>query len=395
MNFRATLAVGVLVAASVAPGFAVEPAWAGSNDPCDVKAGLKNLPDLWPQKRLDYTRAWTVTRGAHVLVAVIDSGLNQQFDSQLQRMHERPGTDVIGGTFTASDTRDCYGHGTEVTSIVAAAPGSNNFSGVAPDATVLPIKQTNTQGDKTGTSDGLARAIDKAVDANAAVANVSVTTPNDSPVLKAAVAHAARRGMVIVAAAGNDGDAANQPAYPAAYSTVFPNVIAVSASDQNDQIAPFSETGNYVTVAAPGVNVPAIAGRGGYSSASGTSFATPYVTGTVALLKAAFPSMSVARIRNRLIATADAPPATVPDRTYGYGIVNPFLAVTTLRDDVPPLSPAASTRLLPPLRAHTPPNHHTRTLALGSAAVLLGLAVLAMVGAAVLRGRRRTPAHSR
>lgn len=381
----------MLVASSAVAGLGAQPAWAGSNDPCNVKPGVRNLPDLWPQKRLDYTRAWTVTRGAHVLVAVIDSGLNQQFDPQLQHVTTRRGTDVIGGTFAVNDTRDCYGHGTEVTSIVAAQPGSNNFSGVAPGVTVLPIKQANTQDDKTGTAEGLARAINTAVNANADVANISVTTAIDSPVLKAAVARALRKGMVIVAAAGNDGQQANQPAYPAAYSTEFTNVIAVSASDENDQIAPFSETGAYVTVAAPGVNVPVIAGRGGYVSASGTSFATPYVTGTVALLRSAFPTMTATAIRNRIIATADAPPATVPDRTYGYGIVNPFLAVTTLRDDAPLPTAIRATHLLPPLRSVPPPDHHTRNLALGSAAVLLGLGLVAMAGAAVLRGRHRRP----
>lgn len=394
MRFRAALGVTLMLATLVAPGLAAEPASAAPGIECKIGPGSSSLPDLWPQKRLDYERAWQVTRGAGVRVAVIDSGLNQ-FDPQLAGVHVLPGYDVIGAPFAANDTSDCYGHGTEVTSILAAQPSAkNNFAGIAPDATILPIKQTNTQGDKTGTAEGLARAIDRALAEHADVANISVTTPGDNPVLKAAVGRAARSGMIIVAAAGNDGEQANLPAYPAAYSTQFANVIAVSASDNTDQIPAFSETGRYVTVAAPGVNVPAIAGKIGYASATGTSFAAPYVTGTVALLKSAFPSMTAIAIHNRIIATADAPPATVPDRSYGYGIVNPYLAVTTLHDDVAPPPLTAAARVLPAARAVTPQNPHARNVALASAAVLLTLAVLALTSAAVLRGRRRPAVHS-
>jgi membrane-anchored mycosin MYCP len=354
---------------------------------CKIKVGGQ-LPGTWPQQRLGFQQAWSVDRGQGVVVAVIDSGLDPRHP-QLQHVRRLPGLDVIAG-FSRTDTRDCYGHGTAVTSIIAAQPSSDTaFAGVAPEATILPIKQTNTQGDRTGTADGLAAAIIAAADRHADVANISVTVTAPTPALDAAMRRAAADNLVIVAAAGNDGQGTNLPAYPAAYSTTYPNVIAVSATDAGDTVGQFADTGRYVTVAAPGVDVPAAAPLRGYLKLSGTSFATPFVTGTVALLLAAHPGLRAAAVRNRLTATADTPPATVPDSKYGYGVVNPYLAVTAVRDDTAAPAPA---RPAAPLPAPVPPaaaDRHLQHVALAAAVSLIGLLVLAAAAAAVLRGMRR------
>lgn len=317
---------------------------------------------------------------------MIDSGLDVRHP-QLGGMKVLPGTDVIPG-YSAHDVRDCYGHGTSVTAVIAAQHIDGvAFVGVAPDATIVPIKQTNTQGDSAN-ADGIGLGIDAAIAAHAGVANISVTVTTPTDNLLSAMKRAARADLVIVAAAGNDGQGNNLAAYPAAYSTQFPNVIAVSASDVDDAIGQFSDSGDYVTVAAPGVGVVTPAPYRGYLKSDGTSFAAPFVTGTVALVRAAHPKMTAAQVRSRIEATADPPPATVPDSRYGYGIVNPYLAVTAIREDTPATSTARPAPPLPARASVPPPDRHLAHVALAVAIVLLGLTVLAVAGAAVLRGTR-------
>jgi membrane-anchored mycosin MYCP len=381
------------VALSGAPAVAQVSRGAPVAPQCDpLKPGGELTDTPWAQTRLNFQRAWQVSTGRGVVVAVIDTGLDTRHQ---QMLHTRiaQGRNVIGGGFSAADTRDCSGsgHGTSVTSVIAAQHLDGlRFDGVAPDVTIVPIKQTNTAGDKSGTAAGIAAGIDAAIDAKARVVNISVTVANPGGGLRAAVARAAKKNLVIVAAAGNDGQGNNFPAYPAAYSTDFPNVIAVSASDAQDGIAPFADTGNYVTVAAPGVGVVVPAPISGYTRLDGTSFAAPYVTGTVALVLAAHPTMTAAQVRNRIEATADRPPATVPDRRYGYGVINPFLAVTAIRDDTVPVPSARREAALPALAVARPADRHLAHVALASAVALLALAVLAAASAAVLRGQRRS-----
>jgi type VII secretion-associated serine protease mycosin len=392
MRARSFLAA-LLLCGPALVGVGAGPAAALPGD-CSVQGGGPPSATLWAQQRLKFQQVWPVTRGQGVLVAVIDSGLDTQ-NPQLRTLRPLPGRDVIDQPgFPVDSTRDCKGHGTEVTSIIAALPSpGSSFLGMAPGVTILPIKQTNTDGDQTGTWEGIARGIDAAVAAHARVVNISVTSPNTGPQLADAVQRAAAAGLVIVAAAGNDGAGNDLPAYPAAYSTRFPNVIAVSATDAADQVADFSQTGAYVTVAAPGVGVEVPAPITGYVRVDGTSFAAPCVTATVALMLAAHPGMTPIQVRNRLEATADPPPATVPDRKYGYGIVNPYLAVTSVRSDSPVASSSAVGPPVPARAAPAPPDRHLQHVALGAALALVGLAAIVIAGAAVLRqpapGRRR------
>jgi membrane-anchored mycosin MYCP len=383
---RAIAAVGLLICSVGLTGVGASAA-AASLDDCTLKPGGELNQTPWAQQRLDFQRAWSVTKGDGVVVAVIDSGLDTRH-KQLTGMHVAPGVNVIGSS-TTTDTRDCAGHGTTVTSIIAAQHIDRvPFLGVAPGATIVPIKQTNTQSDKSGTAAGIARGIDAAIAAHARVANISVTVTTPNGVLRDAVARAAKANLVLVAAAGNDGQNDNFAAYPAAYSDDFPNVIAVSASDAQDAIGNFADTGRYVTVAAPGVGVEVPQPVRGYARMDGTSFAAPYVTGTVALVIAAHPDLSAAEVRNRLEATADRPPATVPDPRYGYGIINPYIAVTSIRDDSLVAPPAVPAPPLPAPAAATPADRHLAHLALVTGAVLLSLAVLVAISGAVLRGMR-------
>lgn len=366
-------------------------------DECKVARGGELTETPWAQTRLDFQRAWSVTKGKfvktghagsvgqRVRVAVIDSGLDAH--PQFKGLDAAAGINSVSSHQTAN-VADCNGHGTGVTSIIAAQPDPTvPFVGIAPDVQILTIKQTQQ---KDGSTAATIRAIDDAIAEHAQVANLSLSIAEDQPALLAAVQRAAKAGLILVAAAGNDGQNTNRPAYPAAYSPKFSNVIAVSASDASDSLGTFSSTGNYVSVAAPGADVVVAAPNGGYGKQSGTSFAAPFVTGTVALVLAADPDLTPAEVRNRIEATADAPPASVPDPQYGYGIVNPYLAVTTVRDDTVSVPATRSGPAFPAPAAPHSPDRHLQHLALAAAVVLIGLAVLAMVGAAVLRGRKPT-----
>lgn len=383
--WAAAVVVG-LTGAVVAPGSIASAAAAPIGEKCTVRPGV-GLPETWPQDRLDFDRAWSITRGKGVLVAVVDSGLDTRHP-QLTGMSVKPGVNVLTND---DNTADCDNHGTEVTSIIAAQPiAGSRFEGVAPDATIMPIKQTDRVDQNEGSNaDSLGRAIDAAVSAHAKVVNLSVSVKEPTEGLHSAVRRAAQADVVLVTAVDNFGQQGNPVTFPSAYSTEFPNVIAVAASDIHDVIAPFSESGDYVSVTAPGVAVPAAAPVRGFAKLDGTSFAAPFVTGTVALLRAAYPKMTAEQIRNRIEATADAPPADVPGPHFGFGIVNPFLALTSVRADAPADRPrAAAGPPLPARAAPSPADHHLAHVALMVALALLGVSGLAVIGAAVLRRSR-------
>jgi subtilisin family serine protease len=227
----------------------------------------------------------------------------------------------------------------------------------------------------------------------AQVINVSAGTATPSTPIEQAVARARARNVVIVASAGNDGQTTGvrAKAYPAAYATKYDNVIAVAAVDQADVVTNFSELGGYTTLSAPGVDVILPALRSGYRSDRGTSFAAPFVTGTVALMLGADDTLTPAEVRARLIASADPPPKTVPDPQYGYGIVNPYRAVTSIAE--PSAAPAPQSQApLPPVAAPRTPDRSLQHLALGLSA---GFVVLAgfLVGGWALARRRRAALH--
>ncbi len=395
MRLLAALAAAALVAGPTLPAEAAAPHAATRAD-CSIKPGVPSSGVPWAQTRLGFQRVWPITTGAGVTVAVIDTGVDAgppprgaTYHPQLRGVHVRAGTNVVSSTPSGS-TVDCDGHGTMVTSIIAAQPVAGEpFAGVAPGATILPIKQTESSHDNNGDADGIGRGIEAAIAAHARVANLSVFVLTPSPLLERAVADAARAGLILVAATGNSGQNGNPRTYPAEYSRKYPNVIAVGATDAHDTIAPFSEYGDYVDITAPGAQVETASALTGYLRNDGTSFAAPFVTGTVALMLAAHPELSAAAVRDRLEATADAPPASVPDQRYGFGIVNPYLAVTSIRADAAPPASTAAAPPVPVRAAPPPPDRHLQHLALACAAALLGLAALVAVGAAVLRGPRR------
>lgn len=299
----------------------------------------------WALQRLNLDELWAQSTGKGVEVAVIDTGVdvkNPQLSKAVDAskgknflpLENSKGEKIDRGN--VQGTTDTVGHGTRVAGIIAARPvKGTGFVGLAPDATIIPVKQNNAEGD--GTALTLAESIRHAVDEGADVINISQDTADavaPDPSLKQAVDYALDRQVVVVASAGNDGLGGNvKVTYPASYE----GVLAVAASDRNNERASFSQSGEFVGVAAPGVDMVSTVPGNGHCSDNGTSFSAPYVAGVAALLKSKYPRWTAREIVAQIEQTAER---SIPghDILVGWGVVDPVKALT----DVDPANPVES-----------------------------------------------------
>lgn len=357
---------------------------------CDVKPGADSAGAVpWAQERLDFERVHRFATGAGVTVAVVDSGLTT-LQPQVGLIRTVSPLNVMGGPYATGDLFDCedYGHGTRVASIIGApAVEGEGFLGLAPEATIMPIKYRDSDtADIGGDSAAVARGIVAAVDGGADVINLSLQAP-DTPELRAAMQRAADADVVVVASSGNLNGSEIPEAYPGKYADEpgFGNVITVGAIDQNDQLTSFSVSGPQVGVVAPGAQVVAPTQIKGYYAEDGTSFSTPFVTATVALVRQAHPRLKAAHVVNRIKATADPPGVTVPDPGYGYGVVDPYLAVTATRSDVRVSAPQQALPPAPAPDLPPPPDHTLRNAGMVAGTGLLGLTLAVMIATVAVR----------
>ncbi|MET8508212.1 type VII secretion-associated serine protease mycosin [Streptomyces sp. NPDC004787] len=372
-----------------------------------MKKQIEGIP--WSLQRVLLDELWQDTKGKGVRVAVIDTGvddvnpqLKPAVDAKAGKDYLKPdkqnpgaGNDQRGKT---DGTVDEVGHGTKVAGIIAARPRKGTgFVGLAPEATIIPIRQNDEK--NSGKSDTMALAIDHAVAKGAQVINISQdTTQPLSPDSKLgqAVARAIAANVVIVASAGNDGmDGKLKNTYPAA----FPGVIAVASSDRNNERAPFSQSGTFVGVAAPGVDIVSTVPGGGQCVDNGTSFSAPYVAGVAALLRAKYPKWTVAQIATRIEQTAIRS-INGHDNHVGWGVVDPVRALADgpeppktggpTPDPGPPRPPAPEPAHMS--MSETPQERSERlaTYALGIAGVLVAVVSGTAV---VLRDSRRRSAR--
>jgi len=335
----------------------------------------------WAQQALGFTRAWPLTRGAGVTVAVVDSGVdaNPQFGTRFIE-----GLNLAPAPMGVPAGADCVGHGTSVASIIAAAPVTGvSFAGVAPAARVLSIKITNSDSFPGALA---AQAIRAAVAAGAQVINLSLATTVSTPELASAVAFAQSSNVVVVAAAGNDSSSSGSgPFFPAAY----PGVLSVGAVGADGALAGFSDTRTPVSVTAPGVGVtaafPGVFPQAYNPGSNGTSFATAFVSGTVALVRAAHPGLTQSQVVARIEATADggSGPGT------GHGLINPVEAVTAVLPasaSPPPAQPGGAVQI----NRAPHPDRAAASIALPVAAGAAGVALLVIALAVIVpAGRRR------
>jgi len=286
----------------------------------------------WNLQRIRMEQAWDVRPSASdVIVAVLDTGVDFSHPDLRANLLDG-GYDFINDSPTPQDDES---HGTAVAGIIGAV-GNNNegVAGIAWHVKILPIKALNNLG--RGPDSAMVKAILYAADNGARVINISSTGSRYSAALQTAVSYAQEKGALVVAAAGNTGDQDNPVSYPAALD----GVLAVAAVDDQDGLAPFSQRGPYVSLAAPGVEVPSTAwagaGRGPYASQSGTSIAAPHVSGVAALLWEMRPDLGAADIAATLQGTADPVGRPGSDAGVGAGVVDAARAVAALRLGVLP-----------------------------------------------------------
>ncbi|MEU6510638.1 MULTISPECIES: type VII secretion-associated serine protease mycosin [unclassified Streptomyces] len=355
----------------------------------------------WALQRVNLDELWSQSKGKGVKVAVIDTGvdtsnpqLTHAVDASLGANY-LPTKDDKGNKLDVGKpdgTTDTVGHGTRVAGIIAARPmKGTGFVGLAPEATIIPIKQNDAEGH--GTAGTLATAIRHAIGVKADVINISQDTTkaiSEDNDLHRAINEALTAGIVVVASAGNDGLGGNvKKTYPASYD----GVLAVAASDRNNERAAFSQSGDFVGVAAPGVDMISTVPKGGHCSDNGTSFSAPYVAGVAALIKAKHRNWTPGEIVAQIEQTAERSIAG-HDRLVGWGVVDPVRALT--EDDHPIESPhpdSGLTQVQAPTPAkltlgETPQQRTARYatyVAVGAAVLVAGLSG----GAVALRDARR------
>ena len=356
---------------------------------------------------LELPAMWALTRGAGQTVAVIDTGVERH------RLlpHLIPGGDYV---HTGDGTDDCDGHGTVVAGIIGAARASNGFGGIAPDATIVGIRQSSTkfrpvdQPSETGFGDveTLAMAVRNAADMGATVINISsvaclsAAETLDDRALGAALSYAVDvKNVVVVSAAGNVGgpgqcpqqnpppDPAGpaQPDWNSVRVVVSPAwydqyVLTVGSVGADGVPSRFSLGGPWVDVAAPGEAVvsldpdgegliDAMPGYDGASAISGTSYAAPVVTGIAALVRSRWPQLTARQVMQRIEETAHHPAAGW-DPLVGSGTVDPLAAVSGGTGGPRPPNTDSTRATAEPVAA---PNPMPRRVALIGAAICVAI----------------------
>jgi type VII secretion-associated serine protease mycosin len=357
---------------------------------------VKGTP--WFLQRVLLDQLWQGTdKGKGVRVAVIDTGVDDKNPQLSSAVDKSAGRDYLAGGKGGDPTEDQVGHGTKVAGIIAARPrAGTGFVGLAPEATIIPIRQNDA--DSTGDSDTMAQAITYAVARRADVINISQDTTKPlsaTSALAQAVHRAIDEGVVVVASAGNDGlDGKSKATYPAA----FEGVLAVASSDRNNERASFSQAGPFVGVAAPGVDIVSTVPGGGQCADNGTSFSAPFVAGVAALLKEKHPDWTPAQIVTQIEQTAERV-VNGHDDFVGWGVVDPVRAVQESDLADPPSTPSPdpgptglpAPDVAPFSLAETPEERDRRyaVYAVGATVVLATLIAGAAVVARDLRRRRR------
>ncbi|MEJ5198135.1 MAG: S8 family peptidase [Anaerolineae bacterium] len=316
---------------------------------------------LYLGTRLEMPAAWDRTTGRpEVIIAIIDTGVDLNHEDLAGGIWTNPleipangldddgngyVDDVHGWNFAQNSNQvaDDYGHGTHVAGIAAARINNGiGVAGMAGGATIMPIKVFPPPYPVIGTYEDLILGIIYAADNGAHVINMSLGATSYSRGEEAAVNYAWERGAVVVAAAGNDNN--NIYYYPAAH----PNVIAVAATDGYDQRAGFSNWGDFVDVAAPGVYVYATLRNNTYGYMLGTSMASPHVAGLAALIFSANPQLTNAEVRQIIEQNTDDLGDPGWDPYFGHGRINGRKALAAVQ---PPPQPGPTPTPHPPLTA--------------------------------------------
>ncbi|MFT7841747.1 S8 family serine peptidase [Saccharothrix sp. BKS2] len=364
---RAAVVAGLLL------GIAVPPAPVALAEGCAAAQEQVVGEESWAQRRLAPSRVWALAEGA-VPVAVVDTGVSATAPALAGAVTPTP--DLGGGPADV----DCSGHGTFLAGLIAARPRDGvPFAGVAPAARLLPVRVTDNPAEVDPVR--LGAGIRAAVDAGARVVAVGLVTPLDRPELRAAVAAAAEKDVVVVASA------AVRESGTRAYPAALPGVVAVAPLGVGGP-PPNTPLGAEPAVAAPAEALVGIAPSGaGHREASAPELAVAYVAGAAALVRDRHPGLRAPAVVARLLATADRPAGPSPHPRVGHGVVDPVAAVTTVFAPSGPVREPVAERLDVP----RPPEPDTAPArrALWFAAVVLGAALVLGGGAGLVALGRR------
>jgi membrane-anchored mycosin MYCP len=415
------LAISAVLAAAVLALAAAAPARAVSAAPSQAGPSVVQGDEWWFSSWLVQTKVWPLSRGSGVTVGVVDSGVQQLPDLRGVLV---PGGNTLGIQSNGfGDGEAPTGHGTGVAALIAGQGVNGGVVGVAPAAKVLPVlvitgegvgKYAESSSFGSGSTPEIAAGIKMAVNDGAQVINLSIAGPAPSasscdPVLQDAVAYALQHNVVLVASAGNFntiGDPAEEPAS-------CPGVLAVGAVGPNLQVWADSERQPYVAVTAPGEEITFLTAVNTTIIGNGTSEAAPFVSAAAALIRSRYPSMPWYTVVQRIINSGLPEGGSVPNDSYGYGILRIPRALNAAKYPVAASAPnpvyaayqqwLASSAGQAFLAAEHPkprPSHTHAAAApkssgggIGMAAVIAVIVVVVAAGAAlsavVLRRRRR------
>jgi hypothetical protein len=260
--------------------------------------------------KLHLPEAQALARGRQVTVAVIDTEIDTSNPELAGTVTES--FDSLGVS-TAMEA-----HGTEIAGTIAA---HTRLAGAAPDVHILAVRAF---GGGKGSTFSIVKGLDWAVAHRARIINMSFAGPSD-PALARVIAAAHDRGLILIAAAGNRG-----PKSSALYPAADPHVIAVTATDANDQLFAMASGGSHVAIAAPGVDILVPVPGNRYVMSSGTSLASAYVSGVAALLAERRPDITPDAVKNVLMSTAHHLGSTPRDDQFGAGLMDANEAVLSL-----------------------------------------------------------------
>jgi subtilisin family serine protease len=306
----------------------------------------------WALPKIQAPQAWDIDKGSSsVIVAVIDTGVEYNHpdlagnvwrntaevigngidDDNNNYIDDYWGFDFSSATYNSATGKwsqdsdgpmDNDGHGTHVSGIISAVTNNNlGVAGLSWHSKIMAVKFIDGE---YGTTANAIRSIKYAIDNGAKILNCSWGGEGRDMLLVETLEYAKSSGAIIIGAAGNNSaNLDNNPFYPASESSV----MAVSATDQNDQLASFSNYGSVIEVSAPGVNIASTM-LGTYFYSSGTSMAAPYVSALAALLWSKNPTWTNEQIKNAIKASVDDLGSTGRDNYFGHGRINAFKALS-------------------------------------------------------------------
>ncbi|MFD9396317.1 S8 family serine peptidase [Streptomyces sp. NPDC060000] len=279
----------------------------------------------WYLSAMKADEMWKVSTGKGVKVAVVDTGVNPNTPSL-------KGQVLVGevpGAVGYKATEDYDGHGTSMAELIAGTGAGNGLKGLAPGAKIVPYRlamKDMKDGSEKEKAPELPDVIRTIADSDVKIITMSFGEDIERPDVLAAVKYAWAKGKLMVAATGNDAQEKNFIGYPAAY----PYVVGVAASDKSGTVGKFSEHGNYVDLAAPGLDVPTWCDNTfrSYCSSQGTSQATAIASASAALVWSAHPKWTANQVLASLIDTAGRNWAKDDPSTYlGYGLIRPRMVL--------------------------------------------------------------------